>query len=110
MDDYKATDDQTTTQADRRRGPGATIGMILLAIAVIVGLLFATGFWKADVSGGALPEVDVSAKSGAMPDVDLDSKEVVIGTKETTVEVPTVGTKETQIDVPVVGVKEGDKD
>ncbi|CAN5407784.1 hypothetical protein BH10PSE12_BH10PSE12_25620 [soil metagenome] len=83
---------------------GKTIAIIIVALAVIAGILFATGFWSADVKEGALPEVSV--KGGALPDVDVDSKKVVVGTKSTTVEVPTVETKKTEIDVPVVGVKD----
>lgn len=81
------------------------------AVVVIVGVLFATGFWSADVKDpGALPEVNISAEPGRTPDVDVDSKKVVIGTEERTVEVPKVETEEKQIDVPVVGVTEGKKD
>lgn len=89
-----------------RRSGGA--GRILLIVAVVLGLivavLFATGFWTADVKEGALP--DVSVKGGEMPAVDVDSKAVVIGSKPETVNVPTVGTKEETIDVPTVGVKD----
>jgi beta-lactam-binding protein with PASTA domain len=80
----------------------------LAAVAVvIVGVLFATGFWSAEVTEeGEMPDVDVSASAGKLPEVDLDSKEVVVGTKETTVEVPKVKTEEEKIDVPVIGVKD----
>jgi hypothetical protein len=109
MAEYSKTDDGTaTTVVERRRGPGFVIGIVLLTAVVIVGLLFATGFWKADVQGGSLPDVKVSAKGGDMPNVDLKSKEVVVGTKSTTVDVPKIETKKTKIDVPVVGVKDGD--
>lgn len=92
----------------RRRGigGGATIGLALLAILVIVGILFATGFWKADVKEGSLPQVDVSAKGGDMPEVDVDSKELVVGTTSATVDVPKVETEKTKVTVPVVGVKD----
>lgn len=84
---------------------GMTITLILVAAAVIVGLLFATGFWSADVTKpGALPEVSV--KGGALPKIDLESKKVVVGTTKTEVEVPTVETKTTTIDVPTIGVKD----
>ncbi|MDO7833847.1 hypothetical protein Q4610_02205 [Sphingobium sp. HBC34] len=75
-----------------KRGPGRTIAIVLIAILAVVGVLFATGFWKADVSGGDMPEVSV--KGGDLPKVDVDSKEVVVGTKKATVEVPTVGVKD----------------
>ncbi|ONF95904.1 hypothetical protein [Sphingomonas jeddahensis] len=91
MADYRATDDGVGV---RRRGGGRVIAIVLGIVAVIAVLLFATGFWSADVKEGALPDVDVSAKGGAMPDVDLDSKEVVVGTKKTEVEVPVVGVKD----------------
>lgn len=98
--------DGTTTVVERRSGAGRTIGIILLVAVIIVGLLFATGFWSADVKGGALPDVKVSAKGGDLPDVNLKSKEVVVGTSKTTVDVPTVKTKKATIDVPTVGVKD----
>jgi hypothetical protein len=100
MSDYRTTD----TVVVKRRGPGRTIAIVLLVIAVIVGLLFATGFWSADMKDGALPEVSV--KGGALPKVDMDSKEVVVGTSKTTVEVPKVKTETETVEVPTVGVKD----
>lgn len=96
--------DGEQVRAEHRRGPGVTIAIILAALVVIAGILFATGFWSADVKEGALPEVSV--KGGELPDVDLQSKEIVVGTKQTTVEVPKVETEKKEIDVPVVGVKD----
>ena len=85
-------------------GTGKTIVIVLVALAVIAGVLFATGFWSADVKEGALPEVSI--KGGAMPNVDLDSKEVVVGTSKTKVEVPKIKTETETVDVPTVGVKD----
>ena len=65
---------------------------IALAVAVIVGVLFATGFWSADVKEGALPEVSVDG--GKLPAVDVDSKEVVVGTEKKEIDVPVVGVKD----------------
>ncbi|RXR29542.1 hypothetical protein [Sphingobium fluviale] len=79
---------------ERRSGTGRIVLIVAIVAAVIVGLLFATGFWTADVEEGALPDVDVSATGGEMPAVDVDSKEVVVGTKEETIDVPTVGVKD----------------
>jgi hypothetical protein len=76
----------------RKSHAGRTIAIILVAIAVIVGILFATGFWKADVAGGDMP--DVSVQGGSLPKVDVDSKEVVVGTKKEEIEVPVVGVKD----------------
>jgi beta-lactam-binding protein with PASTA domain len=96
MSDYRTTD----TVVVKRRGPGTTIAIVLLVIVVIVGLLFATGFWSANVTkSGALPEVSV--KGGALPKVDMDSKEVVVGTSKTKVE-----TETETVDVPTIGVKD----
>ncbi|MEN3974997.1 hypothetical protein [Emcibacter sp. SYSU 3D8] len=84
---------------------------LAVAVVVIVGVLFASGFWSANVTDpGEMPEVNISAEPGRAPDVDLDSKKVVIGTEERTVEVPKVETEEKEIDVPVIGVTDGDKD
>lgn len=79
---------------------------LLAVVIVIVIILFATGFWKADVKEGEMPDVNISAEGGALPSADFDSKEVVVGTTETNVEVPTVETKTETIDVPVIGVKD----
>lgn len=81
--------------------------LAILAIVVLIAIvLFATGFWSADVKEGALPDVDVTAKGGAMPDVDVDSKEIVVGTTNTTIEVPKIETEKETVSVPVVGVKD----
>ncbi len=85
-----------------------TLLIVLLAVAAIVGLLFATGFWSADVKNGALPEVSV--QGGALPDVDLDSKEVVVGTTKAEIDVPKIKTEKEEISVPVVGVRDGETD
>lgn len=94
---------EDTTVHRRSGGAGRILLIVAVILALIVAVLFATGFWSADVKEGALP--DVSVKGGEMPAVDVDSKEVVVGTKPETVDVPTVGTKEETIDVPTVGVK-----
>lgn len=101
MADYNTTD----PVAEKRRGGGRTIAVVLIVIAAIVGALFASGFWSADVKKeGALPEVSV--KGGELPTVDLDSKEVVVGTKKTDIEVPKLKTETESIDVPTVAVKD----
>ena len=71
---------------------GRRLAIVVILILAVVGILFATGFWKADVSGGDVPEVSV--KGGELPKVDMDSKEVVVGSKKETVDVPTVGVKD----------------
>ena len=112
MAEYRTTDrDGDPVYVEKRRGgAGRTIAIIAVIALVIVGLLFATGFWRLNASGGALPKVDVSAKGGALPNVDMDSKKVVVGTKETTVDVPKVKTEKETISVPVVGTSEGETD
>ena len=105
MAEYRSTDGHIE-EAPRRSSLGSVLVMIVVVALVIVGVLFATGFFSARVTReGQMPSVSVKADSGALPQVDLDSKKVVVGTKPTTVDVPTVGTKKTTIDVPVVGVK-----
>lgn len=103
-------DDRETVVVERRgMSGGAIAGIVLVAIALVVALLFATGFWSADVKDGALPKVNVSADGGKLPDVDLKSKEVVVGTTQKTIDVPKVKTEKETIDVPVVGVKDDKK-
>jgi hypothetical protein len=91
---------------EKRGGAGRTLAIVAIIALLLVGVLFLTGFWSADVKEGALPDVDISAKGGALPNVDVDSKELVVGTKETTVDVPKVTTEKEEISVPVVGVKD----
>ena len=79
---------------ERRSGAGRTIAIIVILALLVIGVLFATGFWKADVKQGALPDVNVSAKGGELPAVDVYSKEVVVGSKKETIDVPTVGVKD----------------
>lgn len=107
MAEYRNTDG-TTTVVERRGNSGKLIGLILLVALVVVGVLFATGFWSADVKGGSMPKVAV--EGGSLPDVDVDSKEVVVGTAKTTVDVPKIKTEKTTIDVPTVGVKDDGKE
>ena len=89
-------DDGTVVREDRvvvrKSNTGRNIGIIIVLIHAVVGILFATGFWKADVTGGDMPEVTV--QGGALPKVDVDSKEVVVGTKTEEVEVPVVAVKD----------------
>jgi len=75
-----------------KKGPGRTLVIALVAVVALVGVLFATGFWSADVKEGDLPEVSV--KGGELPKVDVDSKAVVVGTKKEEIDVPTVGVKD----------------
>ena len=104
MSDYRSTD----PVIEKRSGAGRTILIILVVIAVVVGLLFATGFWSANVTkDGALPEVSV--KGGELPKVYMDSKEVVVGTSEKTVDVPKVKTEKETVSVPTIGVKDDEK-
>ena len=97
-------DDPNDVRPVRRRRGGGTLALLLIIAALVVGLLFATGFWSADVTkSGSLPNVSVNG--GSLPKVDLESKKVVVGTTKTQVEVPKVKTETTTIDVPTVGVK-----
>lgn len=106
MVDYTTDRNGDRVVVARRGGAGRVLGIVAIVAAVIVALLFLTGFWSADVKKGALPDVDISAKGGALPDVDLDSKKVVVGTRDTTVEVPKVKTEKETVSVPVIGVKD----
>lgn len=104
MSDYRPNDGQISDSPSR--SGGGIIAVIVIAAIVIVGILFATGFFSAKVTKeGEMPSVSVKADAGSLPAVDLNSKQVVVGTKPTTVDVPTVQTKKATIDVPVFGVK-----
>lgn len=119
MAEYRTTDTGERVYTDGREpvyvekrggGVGRILGILALLALVVVALLFFTGFWRVNATGGSMPTVKVDAKGGSMPNVDLDSKKVVVGTKQETVEVPTVKTEKKTIDVPVVGTAEGKKD
>lgn len=102
MTDYHNNDRDTVTV--KKRSGGTILAIILLTVAAIVFILFATGFWSANVTkSGALPEVSV--KGGEMPKVDMHSEQVVVGTTKAKVVVPKVKTETETIEVPTVGVK-----
>lgn len=105
MVEYRDTD-RTTVHVEKRSNAGRNLGILAAVVLICVALLFLSGFWSADMKGGALPKVDVKAEGGSLPDVDLKSKEVVVGTSKTTVDVPKVETEKKVIDVPTVGVRD----
>lgn len=93
MAEYQS-DRTTLADGPQKRSAVGTIAIVVVGIALIVVVLFATGFWSMDVKdAGSAPKVTVSATAGQLPDVDVKSQEVVVGTKTTTVEVPTVEVK-----------------
>jgi hypothetical protein len=79
------------------------LGLLVIVVLVAIVLLY-MGFWRADVTGGSLPQV--KAEGGSLPSVDVDSKEVVVGTEQREIDVPTVTTEKETINVPVVDVQE----
>ena len=91
---YTTTDGRDPVYVEKRGGAGRTLLILAVVAVAIVALLFATGFFRANVQGGSLPKVNVDARGGALPNVDVDSKRVVVGTRKETVEVPTVGVTE----------------
>ena len=100
------TDENGRVIVERRRGAGTVFGGIIALAVLVVVVLFATGFWSANVTReGSLPSIKVDAQGGELPKVDVNSKKIVIGTTDQTVDVPTVQTKKTKIEVPTVGVK-----
>jgi hypothetical protein len=108
MAEYRTDADVNGGYPRKTNAGGRVLLAIVLIAVVIVGLLFATGFWSASVKEGALPTVKMSAQGGALPDVNVKSKEFVVGTKSTTVDVPKVETRKATIEVPVIGVKGAD--
>ncbi|GAA0295626.1 hypothetical protein GCM10009087_01710 [Sphingomonas oligophenolica] len=106
MADYIREEPDSTVVERRGIGPGGVVAIVLVIIVAIVAILFASGFWSANVKSGSLPDVNVSAKGGSLPDVNVHSKELVVGTKSTTIDVPKVETTKKKVDVPVVGVKD----
>lgn len=105
--EYRNDGDQV--YVEKKSNAGKAVGAIVVLAIVIAGVLFLSGFWSADISGGALPKVNVSAKGGDLPEGTLHSNEVVVDTTKQTVTVPKVETKMTTIDVPTVGVKDSSK-
>lgn len=109
MADYRTTDTGDRVYVEKRGGGiGRVIGIIALLAGLIALVLFLTGFWRVNATGGSLPKVNVSAEGGSLPKVDVDSKKVVVGTKQTTVDVPKVKTEKETVSVPVIGVSEGE--
>jgi hypothetical protein len=81
----------------RRRGGGGFFAGLILVLALIVAVLFYTGFWSVDVTQtGALPKISINTAPGVMPKVDLESKKIVIGSKKESVAVPTVGVQDSK--------------
>ena len=78
---------------------GRTIGIILVVIAIIVAILFFTGFFEADVDG-EIRAPEVSVQGGEMPDVNVDAGDIEVGSEEetVTVEVPTVDVQSAEED------------
>lgn len=111
MAEYRDAPDRVPNgvYVEKKSKTGAIVGTIVIVALVVVGLLFATGFWSADVKSGELPKVNINAKGGDLPEIQVHSKELVVGSSKTTVTVPKVKTEKTVVDVPVVGVKDGDK-
>ena len=100
------TDENGRVVIERRSGAGTVICVLVALAVVVVVVLFATGFWGANVTKeGALPSIKVDAQGGELPKVNVNSKKIVVGTRPQTVDVPTVQTKKTKIEVPTVGVK-----
>ncbi|MBZ6377778.1 hypothetical protein B5C34_03180 [Pacificimonas flava] len=74
---------------------GRTILWIAILAVVVLIILYALGFFSAEVEGELeAPNVDVSAEGGSIPDVDVDAGEIEVGTEEEVVEVPTIDVEE----------------
>ncbi len=72
MAEYRDTSSNTTC-VENKSNAGMIIGGVILLLAIIVKLLFATGFWSANVKSGAMANIDVSAEGRAVPAVDVKS-------------------------------------
>ena len=103
---YRTTGDTVVVE---RRGNGLarTLAILALIALVIVGILFATGFWKMNATGGSMPKVSV--QGGSMPKVGLQSDKIMVGTEQKTVNVPKIDTKKAEVKVPVIGVEKKDQ-
>ncbi|HEU0045591.1 hypothetical protein [Sphingomonas sp.] len=110
MAEYRNNEAGDRVYVEKRGGAGRVIGIVALLAGLIAALLFLTGFWRVNATGGEMPKVEVDAKAGALPNVDVDSKSVVVGTKQETVEVPKVTTEKETVSVPTIGVSEGETD
>lgn len=102
---YRATGDTVVVE---RRGNGLarTLAILALIALVIVGILFATGFWKMNATSGSMPKVSV--QGGSMPKVGVQSDKLVVGTEQKTVNVPKIETRKAEVKVPVIGVEKKD--
>lgn len=89
----KYRNDGDQVYVEKKSNADKVVGAIVVLAIVIAGVQFLTEFWSADISGGALPNVNVSAKGGDLPQVTLHSKEVVVGTTKQTVTIPKVEIK-----------------
>lgn len=79
------------------------LGMLVVVILIAI-VLYASGYWSANIQEGSLPSVDIKAEGGSLPKIDVDSN-LVIGTKETRVDAPGIADNGTTIEVPTVGVE-----
>ena len=68
--------------------------MLVVVFALLIGVLFATGFWNEQVQhSGSSPDINVSVVGGLLPSVIVESKNDIAGTLKYPVDVPTLGAR-----------------
>ncbi len=93
MAEYRQSRDPIS-EAEEKSGWGRTIALWVIVFALLMGVLFATGFWKAQVQHpGSLPDINVRVVGGLLPSVIFESRKDIAGTPMTPVDAPTLGAK-----------------
>lgn len=93
MVEYRAdrvpiTDDQDNS------GPWRTVALLVGALALLLGVLFATGFWNAQAQQPEkLPEMNVRAVGGLLPGIVVEPNNAITGTMKIPVDVPALDSK-----------------
>ncbi len=73
---------------------GLRFTLLVVEIAWLIGVLFATGIWNAKANNRESSlDINVSAVGGLLPEVVVTSKEVIVATRRAGVEASTTGLK-----------------
>lgn len=93
MAEHQASCDPLAGDWTQRRS-GLWFTLLVVAMAWLIGVLFATGFWNTEANNRESSlDVNVSAVGGLLPKVVVTSKEIIVATRRAAVEAPTTGLK-----------------